>query len=140
MVSAAVAIARSAADVEQSVLTTEPTTYDEAGRVASAGNGPNDLFGDLGQRWVRKTLDVNADGTSEESHVRVHDAGQIVLDFEITGAGDAGAMGGTRAGRPHRRCRQPFQHATRSGRRVILAAIQAARLLPLCIVVRKIRG
>ena len=44
---------------------------------------------DHGQRWVRKTLDTNADGTIEESRIFVHDAGQIVLDFEKTGTGDA---------------------------------------------------
>ena len=46
---------------------------------------------DHGQRWVRKTLDTNADGTIDESRIFVHDAGQIVLDFEKTGTSDAGA-------------------------------------------------
>ncbi len=45
---------------------------------------------DYGQRWVRKTLDTDADGTIEESRVFVHDSGQIVLDFQKTGTGDAG--------------------------------------------------
>lgn len=44
---------------------------------------------DHGNRWVRKTLDTNADGTVDSSRVFVHDQGQIVLDFERTGAGDA---------------------------------------------------
>jgi RHS repeat-associated protein len=43
---------------------------------------------DFGQRWIRKTLDTNADGTIEESRVFVHDARQIVLDFEKIGMGD----------------------------------------------------
>jgi RHS repeat-associated protein len=57
---------------------------------------------DFGQRWVRKTLDTNADGTIEESRIFVHDADpsrslgerarvrapQIVLDFEKTGSSD----------------------------------------------------
>ena len=45
---------------------------------------------DYGQRWVRKTLDTDADGTIESSTVFVHDNEQIVLDFEKTGTGDAG--------------------------------------------------
>ena len=45
---------------------------------------------DHGQRWVRKTLDTDADGTIEESQVFVHSGGQIVLDFQKTGTGDAG--------------------------------------------------
>ena len=44
---------------------------------------------DYGQRWVRKTLDTDADGTIEESQVFVHDSGQIVLDFQKTGTADA---------------------------------------------------
>jgi RHS repeat-associated protein len=44
---------------------------------------------DFGQRWIRKTLDTNADGTIEESRVFIHDNGQIVLDFQKTGTGDA---------------------------------------------------
>jgi RHS repeat-associated protein len=44
---------------------------------------------DFGQRWIRKTLDTNADGTIEESRIFVHDNGQIVLDFQTTGTGDA---------------------------------------------------
>jgi RHS repeat-associated protein len=43
---------------------------------------------DFGQRWIRKTLDTNADGTIEESRIFVHDNGQIVLDFQTTGTGD----------------------------------------------------
>ena len=41
---------------------------------------------DNGQRWIRKTLDTNADGTIEQSQIFVHDQGQIVLDFQKTGA------------------------------------------------------
>jgi RHS repeat-associated protein len=44
---------------------------------------------DFGQRWIRKTLDTNADGTIEESRIFVHDNGQIVLNFRKTGTGDA---------------------------------------------------
>ncbi len=44
---------------------------------------------DYGQRWVRKTLDTDADGTIEESQVFVHSGGQIVLDFQKTGTADA---------------------------------------------------
>ncbi len=44
---------------------------------------------DYGQRWVRKTLDTDGDGTIESSRLFVHDSGQIVLDFEKTGTGDA---------------------------------------------------
>ncbi|MCP4541196.1 MAG: RHS repeat-associated core domain-containing protein, partial [Chloroflexi bacterium] len=44
---------------------------------------------DHGQRWVRKTLDTNADGTIESSQVFVHDNGQIVLDFQKTGTAAA---------------------------------------------------
>jgi RHS repeat-associated protein len=44
---------------------------------------------DFGQRWIRKTRDTNADGTIEESRVFIHDNGQIVLDFQKTGIGDA---------------------------------------------------
>jgi RHS repeat-associated protein len=44
---------------------------------------------DFGQRWIRKTLDTNGDGTIEESRIFVHDNGQIVLDFQKTGTGDA---------------------------------------------------
>jgi RHS repeat-associated protein len=44
---------------------------------------------DFGQRWIRKTVDTNADGTIEESRIFVHDNGQIVLDFQKTGIGDA---------------------------------------------------
>jgi RHS repeat-associated protein len=44
---------------------------------------------DFGQRWIRKTLDTNADGAIEESRIFVHDSGQIVLDFQKTGTGDA---------------------------------------------------
>ncbi len=45
---------------------------------------------DYGQRWVRKTLDTDADATIESSRIFVHDSGQIVLGFEKTGTGDAG--------------------------------------------------
>jgi YD repeat-containing protein len=45
---------------------------------------------DYGQRWVRKTLDTNADETIEESRVFIHDDGQIVLDFQKTGTSAAG--------------------------------------------------
>jgi len=59
---------------------------------------------DHGQRWVRKTLDTNADGTIEESRVFAHNdntsplplgegpgvrAAQIVLDFQKTGTATA---------------------------------------------------
>ena len=44
---------------------------------------------DYGQRWVRKTLDTDADATIESSRIFVHDSGQIVLGFEKTGTGDA---------------------------------------------------
>lgn len=61
---------------------TYSTTYDESRRVASVGDGVNDRFGDRGKPWVRETLDTNAGGTIEKSRIFVHDAGQIVLDFE----------------------------------------------------------
>ena len=46
---------------------------------------------DFGNRWVRKVLDTDGDGTADSSTVFVHDDGQIVLDFEHTGTGDAAA-------------------------------------------------
>jgi RHS repeat-associated protein len=46
---------------------------------------------DYQNRWVRKTLDTNGDGTRESSSVFVYDGPQITLQFDKTGTGDAAA-------------------------------------------------
>jgi RHS repeat-associated protein len=43
---------------------------------------------DHSQRWVRKLLDTNGDGTPESQTIFVHDEGQIVLDLYDTGTAD----------------------------------------------------
>ena len=43
---------------------------------------------DFANRWVRKVLDTNADGTTDASRVFVYDGNQISLQFDKTGAAD----------------------------------------------------
>ena len=46
---------------------------------------------DFGNRWVRKVLDSDGDGTADGSTIFVYDGNQIALQFDKTGTGDAAA-------------------------------------------------
>jgi len=46
---------------------------------------------DFGQRWVRKVLDSDGDGTADENRVFVQDGNQIILDFQDTTSPTNGA-------------------------------------------------
>ena len=45
----------------------------------------------LDNRWTRKVLDSNGDGTADSSRVLAYDGNQVALDFVHTGAGSATA-------------------------------------------------
>ena len=50
-----------------------------------------EYFYDHENRWVRKELDADGDGTADRRQIFAYDGDQIVLDFQHTGAGDAAA-------------------------------------------------
>ena len=67
MVSVAVLITQTVADAEQNVRKTYTTTYDEAGRVASAGDGVNDLEYTYSIFGLLSSTTQDLDGLSDQA-------------------------------------------------------------------------